>query len=306
MILNNPARPYRASFYTLLFQWQRKTALWCLLTSTLVAGLAHLGHLSGIGFPSFPLGVFGGALGIFVSFRTNSAYQRWWEGRKLWGRLINTSRHISSQSIAYLPEEDARRAVHRHVAYVHALRCVLRDQDPQEDQHFCRTLDEAQRAPFKGATNVNHALLLAQLRDFFALRKQGEITEFILSDLDESLRHLLDIQGGCERIKKTPFPPLYGHLASRMTQLYALIFPLCVVAEIGWFTIPATLLICMAFQLINEVGRVLENPFTTHWPALPLSSMSLTIERNIRQALGEEELPAPEPIKELKTIQVLM
>lgn len=82
--------------------------------------------------------------------------------------------------------------------------------------------------------------------------------------------------------------------------------PFCLVEEVGFWVTPITLLICMAFQLINEVGRVLENPFTNHWPALPLSAMSLTIERNLRQALGETELPpAQEPFTRRK-LRVLM
>ena len=82
---------------------------------------------------------------------------------------------------------------------------------------------------------------------------------------------------------------------------------MCVVEQIGWFVIPANLLVCMTFQLINEVGRVLENPFTTNWPALALSAMSLTIERNIRQALGETELPPGEAPRDIgESLQVLM
>ncbi|MEE2643646.1 MAG: bestrophin family ion channel, partial [Myxococcota bacterium] len=239
MILNDPSKPYRASFYTLFFKWQRPTALWCIGTSAIIAALDFYELLGALKLPSFPLAVIGGALGIFVSFRTNSAYQRWWEGRKLWGRMINTSRHITSQAITYLPEEQATLTVHRHAAYVHALRCGLRDEDPHQDPHFCRNLDEESRVTFQGATNLNHALLLAQLKDFVQLLREKKISDFFLSDLDESLRHLLDIQGGCERIKKTPFPPLYGHLAARLTQLYAVLFPLCLVKDIGWFVIPA-------------------------------------------------------------------
>ena len=132
------------------------------------------------------------------------------------------------------------------------------------------------------------------------------ITDFWLSDIDESIRHLLDIQGGAERIKKTPLPPIYGFIATRITQMLAILLPLCLVDQIGWWIIPVNLIICMVFQLINDVGRVLENPFTTNWPALPLSAMSLTIERNLRQALGESDLPEPEAPKPAGGGHVLM
>jgi putative membrane protein len=142
-----------------------------------------------------------------------------------------------------------------------------------------------------GSTNLNHALINRQMRLFMRLNQDDTLNDFRLSDLDESMRHLLDIQGGAERIKKTPFPPAYGFLAIRLTQLYAILLPLCLVSDVSFWVIPANLLICMAFQLINEVGRALENPFTMFWPALPLSAMSITIERNLRQALGEAEIP---------------
>ena len=145
-----------------------------------------------------------------------------------------------------------------------------------------------------GSTNLNHALINRQMKLFMRLHQEEKLNDFRLSDLDESMRHLLDIQGGAERIKKTPFPPAYGFLAIRLTQLYAILLPLCLVDQVSFWVIPANLFICMAFQLINEVGRALENPFTMFWPALPLSAMSITIERNLRQALGETELPAPQ------------
>ena len=90
-----------------------------------------------------------------------------------------------------------------------------------------------------------------------------KLNNFRMSDCDETIRHLLDIQGGAERIKKTPFPPVYGFVATRLTQLYACILPFCLVDQITFWVIPANLVICMSFQLINEVGRVLENPSPT-------------------------------------------
>lgn len=307
MLLNDSKHQYKASLFHMFFNWQRKMALWCILTATVVAALYWYDLVPNWrGFPSFPLSVIGGTLGIFVSFRTNSAYQRWWEGRKLWGRLINTSRHITTQAITYLPEDDARKVVHRHGAYVHALRCGLREQDPTTDEHYQRCVDAEELEQLRGSTNLNHALLNLQMKQLVTLRKKDVITEFWMSDFDETVRHLLDIQGGAERIKKTPFPPTYGYLATKLTQIYAVLLPICIVETIGWWVIPTNLAICMAFQLINEVGRALENPFTTFWPALPLSAMSLTIERNIRQALGEAELPDGEAARKFKGISVLM
>lgn len=306
MFLNSPQYHYSPPLYHLFFNWQRSFTVMILISSVVICTLSSLGYLSEQQiFPSFPLAVIGGALGIFVSFRTNSCYQRWWEGRKLWGRMINTSRHLCSQSIAYLPEEDARKVIQRQIVYVHTLRCVLRDQVPAQDEHYQRCHDPIEHEELKNAPNLNHALLTQHLKQFVQAQREHKITEFWLSDFESSIRHLLDIQGGAERIKKTPFPPAYGYLATQLTKLYAIFFPLAVVHELGWWTIPINLLICMTFQLINEVGRVLENPFTTFWPALPLSAMSLIIERDLRFALGDP-LPDPQPVFPANGVSVLM
>ena len=90
-----------------LLQWQRSSALMMAGTGALAAAIHMVPSLQWIVLPTTPLAVVGGAIGIFVSFRTNSAYDRWWEGRKLWGRLINTSRHWGSQVGAYLAGTEA-------------------------------------------------------------------------------------------------------------------------------------------------------------------------------------------------------
>ena len=131
MFLNDAQHQYKPPLRHFFITWQRTFTLKVLASGLIICALFHFKLLTTDHvFPSFPLAVIGGALGIFVSFRTNSCYQRWWEGRKLWGRMINTSRHICSQAIAYLPDEEARKTVIRQIVYVHVLRCVLRDQKP--------------------------------------------------------------------------------------------------------------------------------------------------------------------------------
>jgi putative membrane protein len=284
---------YRGSIVRLMW-WQWRSTLLFTVAAAVVA-LAHATGYTLVKLPTVPLAVVGGAIGIFLSFRTNSAYQRWWEGRILWGRLVNTSRHFATQVRAYLDGDDGvmRRLIYRQVAYVHVLRVVLRQQDVSADERAMRFLSDDEKALMKGATNLNHTLLQRHLDDCVALSKAGAIDAWKLQSLDESVRHLLDIQGGCERIKKTPFPRGYGFIAERLIQLYSLLFPLGLVDELGWFTIPISLIVCMAFTLISEVGRVLEDPFTMFWPALPLTALSHTIEGNLRQRLGDTDLPPP-------------
>ena len=244
--------------------------------------------------PTLPLAVVGGALGIFVSFRTNSAYDRWWEGRKLWGRLINTSRHWSSQVTQYVADPALREAlVRRHIAYVHTLRCLLRKQDALSDPSVVSFTSEEERTWLRGQSNQTHALLDKQLAAVTQLADEGALDGLRLHTMDESIRHFLDIQGGCERIKKTPIPRGYGYIAEQLIRYFSYLFPLAIVADLHVLAIPINILVCLAFLLINETGRVLEDPFTMFWNGLPLTNMSDTIENNLRNRIGEADLAAP-------------
>ena len=291
MMVNN-----RGSIWRLLY-WQWRRAVLFTSAAVLVVFVHDVFGFERLGLPTLPLAVVGAAIGIFVSFRTNSCYDRWWEGRKLWGRLINTSRHWATQAVTYFPDAETRqRLVRRQIAYVHVLRCVLRGQNALADPEVRTFLTQDEQEALNGRNNQNHALLVSQSQDLVAHAQAGRLTEFRLQSMDESLRALLDIQGGCERIKKTPFPRGYGFIADRLVFYYAFLFPLAVVDDLSWFTVPISLLVTMSFALIGEAGRVLEDPFTLFYNGLPLMAMSKTIERNLREALGDKELPEiPKP-----------
>lgn len=287
---------YRSSIWGLLY-WQWRRALAFSAAAAAVVFAHDYLHIDSLELPALPLGVVGGAIGIFVSFRTNSSYDRWWEGRKLWGRLINTSRHFATQVMSYVPADDAspaatrRELIRRHIAYVHVLRCQLRTQDALSDPDVQSYLTEGEKTQLAGLSNQNHALLVLQGQALTEMTNKGQLEERRLQSFDESLRHLLDIQGGCERIKKTPFPRGYQFIADRLVLYYAFLFPLALVESLGWYAVPINLLVTMSFALIGEVGRVLEDPFTMFFNGLPLTAMSKTIERNVLESLGETDLP---------------
>jgi ion channel-forming bestrophin family protein len=244
--------------------------------------------------PALPVAVVGGAIGIFVSFRSNAGYDRWWEGRKLWGKLVNTSRHWSTQVLAWCADRPtAERLIHRQIAYVHLLRVLMREEDPAADEELQRWLTDEERAALPGWTNPTHALLHLQALAVTDLANRGAINELRLQRFDQTLDDLLDVQGGCERIKRTPVPRGYGFIAEQLVRLYSILLPFAVVHELLWLTIPVNVLICLSFLLISEAGRVLEDPFSVFWNGLPLSAISRVIERDLRNRLGEEDLPPP-------------
>ena len=287
---------YRGNIFSLLvWQWRNTLAF---VATGVAAAVAH--HFFGGYFPrlsSLPIAVLGGAIGIFVSFRTNSCYQRWWEGRQPWGRLINNSRHFATQALLYLEDrpEEARALVRRTIAYTHVFRCRLRDQDMFADTDVKAFLSEEDLAGLKGDSSPNHAILHTQMEILVRLQREGVIGPEVMRSFDESIRVFLDVQGGCERIKKTPFPRGYAFISDRLILAFGLLFPWTLFHEMGFWTVPLGVLVCLGFALIGEAGRVLEDPFTMFWPALPLTSLSKTIETNLRHRLGETGLP-PLPV----------
>lgn len=242
--------------------------------------------------PVMPISIVGAAIGIFASFRANQAYDRWWEGRKLWGRMINSSRHWCDQVTRYLKPEDravSEALVQRHIAYVHALRCLLRGQQPYEDTDYLRFAED--EPGLRKSTNLTHALLDRQLADLVPISDAGRLDGHRLESLDRTLMDFLNIQGGCERIKGTPLPRGVGFIVELLIQVFAFMLPFAMVHELGWVAIPLNMLVCLSFVLISEAGRVLEDPFSLYYNGLPLLSLSIKIERNLRERLGHETLP---------------
>lgn len=281
---------FRGSFLSLL-AWQWRNAL-LFAASGLAASFAHarLGRAHWE-LPALPLTVAGAALGIFVSFRTNACYARWWEGRQLWGRLINTARNLASQLVCSLTREEAERLTRVTITYAHLLRCALRDQDPWSDVDVLAHCTEAQRARWRAEVNPCYAAAHELRAGVTAAANGGALHELRLHAMDATVGALLDVQGGCERIKKTPFPRAYGYIAERLIAAFGVLLPFAMVRPLGWGTAPMNVLVCGAFAMISEVGRVLEDPFTMFWNGLPLSAMSKTVEVNLLQRIGVADVP---------------
>lgn len=281
-----------------MLSWQRTKVAYFALCAAAVLLVRELGW-TWVSLHPAPVTILGGALAIFAGFRTNSAYDRWWEGRRLWGGLVNASRMLASQVLAYVEGQDgalARRIVLRQVGYVHLLRCVLREQDPFADERVKRYLADELEG-LRGERTPCHALLDRTLRELTAEARAGRLDELRLASLDRTFAAILDVQGGTERIKKTPFPRAYGFVADRIITLYALMLPLALTQDLWLWMIPVNVVVCTAFLLISEIGRVLEDPFTTFWNGLPLAALSQGIENDLRHRLGDRDLdPVPGPV----------
>lgn len=263
-------------------------------------------HWTWVGSPHVPLGLYGSAIGVIVGFRNNSAYSRWWEGRTLWGTIVNNSRGFARQVIAAPYSGDASqllafntlntRIVHYQIAWVHALRQHLRGLAPWDE--LVRILPAEDVDSLRNQKNVPVALQQRMGEMIAESRQQGWIDAMTWQALDRTLDDLVDAQGGCERIKNTPMPKQYDYFPQLFVQLYCLVLPMGMVQNLGWYTPLGSTLVGFMFLALDKIGRDLEDPFDNSVFDVPLTAITKTIETNLRQQLGETELPEPEkPIR---------
>lgn len=290
--------------YLGLMRWQLGPLVYFGGIALLFVGLRHFGVLTNVLEVSpTPLAILGSGLAFFVSFRTNNAYARWWEGRRLWGGLVNATSMLATQIASYLPWDGERpsRTQREFVLlvslYIHVLRTNLRDQPSLADPEVKRLLDtdglygEAERAALAKAPNLAHAVLDRIHRTLAAEARAGRLPELALTSMDRSIADLLDMQGGSERIKRTPMPPAYGLISHYLALSFGLVFPLALHDDLELWVVPLNMLVAGSFLFVDELGRVLEDPFTTFWNGLPLLALSRTMEANARARLGDHDHP---------------
>ena len=254
---------------------------------------------------TLPFTLVGTALAIFLGFRNNSSYDRFWEGRKLWGRMINTTRTITRQVMMFV-EDDApattplapgggeslhHQLIYRLIGYLHAFRHHLRDERDFSDCAPFMTSDEYAKLirdpnPPAGVMHRFGQTLERAWREDF-------IDTYHLPVLEQSLVEVLNIQGGCERIKKTPIPFAYTVLMHRIVGIYCFALPFGVYATIGDLTPLVVMLVSYGFLGLDAIGDEIEEPFGKDPNDLPLTSFCVMLERECRHRLGESELPAP-------------
>ena len=247
-----------------------------------------------------PFSLVGLALGIFLGFRNNTSYDRFWEGRKLWGGVVNTARTITRRILTLVDQEDESRLqvyVRQVAAYVHLLRQHLRGEwNPSEVGHLI-TPEEVETLQNEGNRPI--ALLQRIGDELRAEYKAGNIHPQHLPLLEGALTDFTNLQGGCERIKSTPIPFSYNILLHRIVAIYCIALPFGLVPLLHSVTPIVVALIGYAFLGIDALGDEIEEPFGHDDNDLPLLSLTTMIEHNVRQRIGDEELPAlklPNPI----------
>lgn len=238
-----------------------------------------------------PFSLIGVALSIFLGFRNNACYDRWWEARKLWGGLVNNSRSYAQglTIFAHLSPEERRELVYRQIAFVIALKLHLRDEPGVAPLRSL--IPDVEADALVSAPNRPLALSRRTAERLRELYQQGRVEAFHLPAVEARLVANVDILGACERIKSTPLPLSYTILTHRIVGLYCLLLPFGLHGQIGFATPIVAMFVSYAFLGLDSIGSEIEDPFDGDVNDLPLHALSRNIERDLRAGLGETDLP---------------
>lgn len=227
--------------------------------------------------------LFGIALAIFLGFRNSVSYDRFWEGRKLWGALLNDTRSLARQSITLVPDKeyDAKREKFTNllIAFVYSLKHQLRETNSDADMN--RLLPKEFADQLK-ETRYKPILILRELglwvKDAKSENKIDSVTQLAF---EENLNKLSDIVGGCERIAGTPIPYTYSVLLHRTVYIYCFLLSFGFVETMGWITPFIIVFIAYTFVALEAIADELENPFGLQPNDLALDAMSEMIENTL-------------------------
>jgi putative membrane protein len=215
----------------------------------------------------------GFVISLLLVFRTNTAYERWWEGRRQWGILVNTSRNLALKCNAFLRQGHPSRAiVAKHIAaYATVLNEHLRDAAPPERQ----------LAGVHGPNLIANSLF----REIERLHRGGDLTGVHYLNLNNELTLLTEICGACERIKKTPIPYSYSLFIKKFIFVYIITMPFCFVHDFGYWTILFTTFVFFVLASLELIAEEIENPFGDDANDLPTEELAKMIGANASEIL---------------------
>lgn len=279
--------------------WKRVTSL-ALVSSLVVFAYHHL--WLDVSIDTLPASILGVAIAFLIGFRVNSAYERWWEARKLWGAITNDSRSISRQVLTLFTapvgnHSDAqlvhlqRQFIKRQIAFCYALKNTLRKHDALKE--ITSFVSEEEQNYLSTQKNIPNAILLLQGKALQEARQLGYVDEFRMLQIDTRINALADSMGGCERIKNTVFPRQYSYYSTLFVKIYSFMLPFLFVNSSGWITVPFTIIIGFIFFALDTIAGGIENPFENTLNDTPMNAICRNIEINLLQMLDEKDIPSP-------------
>ena len=277
------------SWWGLIFQFHKSDTFRRLLPAMLSVALfnAAIAYLDdrflgdSVKGTSLVHSLLGFIISLLLVFRTNTAYERWWEGRRLWGQLVNTSRNLALKLDACLPESHASRAI--------AAGLIAR---------FAWTLREHLlngAAPKPGMT-ISHGPNRVSAELFCELERLyrcGDLTDTHYRNLNQDLSTLADVCGACERIKKTPIPYSYSLFIKKFVFVYTITMPFCFAPVFGYWSILLSTFMLYVLGSLELIAEEIENPFGDDANDLPTDEIAKTITANVGEILEPDRRQRP-------------
>lgn len=240
------------------------------LRLTAKSTVSHIGMLHSL---------LGFVLSMLLVFRTNTAYDRWWEGRKLWGKLVNDSRNFIIKICGILDEKDFKTKA-QIAKYIKFFPHFLAGHLSKESTSLILDADFADLAnELKHHPPAEVIFLLT--KKLYQLKKEGKISDTEMLFLDAQLSGFLDVCGGCERIKNTPIPYSYSSFIKKFVVFYVLALPVANVVNLGYFMIPITMFVYYVLMSLELIAEEIEDPFNNDENDIPMESIAKNIGRNV-------------------------
>jgi len=225
-------------------------------------------------------------LGLFLVFRTNSSYDRWWEGRKLWGSLVNNTRNLSHKLNAFLDQGDVE---NRRWFKIMIPNLVFSIKEHLRGGVVLSELEATDPSFLDSFNNVKHipnrlsSMLYTRVNDLY---KDKTISGDQLFLLDKELKEFSDIIGACERIRNTPIPYSYSMYIKQFIFIYVITLPMAFVTTSGYLTVPVVVLITFVLLSVELIAEEIEDPFGKDVNDLPTDELTEKITRNVREILS--------------------
>lgn len=228
----------------------------------------------------------GFAISMLLVFRTNTAYDRWWEGRKLWGSLVNNSRNLAVKLNSFLPKDDTKsRSFFKKLIPLFA--AELRQHLQNERTRLA--LDDAPHPEipdFDTSKHIPNQVVMLMMNKLSLLHRDGHISGYQLLLLNNEVQSFLEVCGGCERIKNTPIPYSYSVFIKKFLFIYILSLPLGFPLVLGYITIPVVAFITYVLSSLEMIAEEIEDPFGKDENDLPMERISENIRKNIHDILA--------------------
>jgi putative membrane protein len=225
--------------------------------------------------------ILGFAISMLLVFRTNTAYDRWWEGRRLWGSLVNNSRNLSIKLNILLSKSDPNEKLF-FKELIPLYSSALINHLQESSQKLVHT-DSSLNQRIESTTHKPNFIANLIIERIYYLRKTNIITAEELLTLDEEMKSFTDICGACERIKNTPIPYSYSVFIKKFVFIYVGTLPISFALTLGYYTIPVTTFIFYVMASLEIIAEEIEGPFGKDNNDLPMEKISKNIKNSVTE-----------------------